>query len=285
MTQPPPGQPPYSPPPPGYGPPYYQQPPQQPYQIGAALSWAWKKFTEHWKVFVIGMVPMLVLMIAFYAAYVVFYLDLVLHGEDMSDAEARDAFIRIAVTVGIFLLLSIPVSVLQTNLSRVALVIADGRTPTIAMLYDTRRLGRVFLTFVTLGAATLVGMLLCFLPGLAFGFFASFTMLFVLDQDMRTIEAIKASFRLVRGHLGLALLSVLLIGVIAGTGSYALVLGLAGFDPPVAPPDAGLLLPRTPRRVRRPLTLNMRKARPEPGLSSFSAVTQRAEPAACRSSC
>jgi uncharacterized membrane protein len=242
MTEPPPGQPPYNPPPPGYGPlppgygppppgygppPHYQQPSTQPYEIGQALSWSWRKFTEHWKVFAIGMAPMIVLMLAFYVAYFVVYFDLVLHGEDMSDAEARDGFIRVGLTIGIFLLLSIPVSVLQANLSRVALVIADGGTPTVAMLYDTRRLGRVFVTLVTLGAATFVGFLLCFLPGLAFGFFASFTMLFVLDQDMRTIEAIKASFGLVRDHLGLALLSVLLIGVIAGLGSYALVFGLA----------------------------------------------------------
>ena len=191
------------------------------------LSWSWRKFTEHWKVFVLGMVPMIVLTIAFYVAYIVFYLDLVLNGEDMSDAEVGRVFIRIGIALGVFLLVSIPVSVLQANLQRIALAIADGTTPTFAMLYDTRRFGRVLVTLVTLGAATLVGIVLCFLPGLAFGFFASFTMLFVLDQDMRTIEAITASFRLVREHFGLALLSILLIGVIASLGSYAIVFGLA----------------------------------------------------------
>jgi len=191
------------------------------------LSWSWRKFTEHWKVLVLGMVPMLLLLIAFYVAYFVFYLDLMLHGDDMSDAEIRRVFVHIAIAIGVFFVLLIPASVLQANLQRVALAIADGTTPTFAMLYDTRRLGRILLTLLTLGAATLVGFLLCFLPGLAFGFFASFTMLFVLDQDLRTIEAIKASFRLVREHLGLALLSVLLIGVIGSLGSYALVVGIA----------------------------------------------------------
>ncbi|KAA1398226.1 hypothetical protein [Aeromicrobium ginsengisoli] len=223
MTEPPEGQPPYYPPPPGY----YTPPPRQPYEIGEMLSWSWRKFTEHWKVFVLGMVPMILLMIAFYVAYFVFYLDLMLNGEDMSDAEIRRVFIRIGIAIGVFFVLLIPVSLLQTNLQRVALAIADGTTPTFAMLYDTRGFGRLLVTFLTLGAATLVGMVLCFLPGLAFGFFASFTILFVLDQDMRTVEAIKASFRLVREHLGLALLSVLLIGVISGLGSYAIVVGLA----------------------------------------------------------
>jgi len=231
---PPPGYPPpgYGPPPPGYGPPppgYYYGPPPNPapYQIGSALNWGWHKFTQHWKVLVAGMLPMVVLTLVSYIAYFVFYFDLVLNGDGMSDAEARDYIVRIGITVGVVLLLAIPVSVLQANLQRVALAIADGATPTFAMLYDTRRIGRILVTLLTLNAATFVGILLCFLPGIAFGLFASFTMLFVLDQDLRTIEAIKASFRLVQEHFGLALLSVLVIGVISGLGSYAIVVGLA----------------------------------------------------------
>lgn len=73
-------------------PPPYYQPRPKPYDIGEALGWGWRKFLEHKTVFIVGMLPMLVVIIGFYTAYFVLYLDLFLNGDDMTDAEAGDLF-------------------------------------------------------------------------------------------------------------------------------------------------------------------------------------------------
>ncbi|MEV7396659.1 hypothetical protein [Aeromicrobium sp. NPDC092404] len=223
MTEPPQGPPRWSPP-----------PPSAPFQVGGALNWAFQKFGQHWQVLVVGMLPAVLVGIGFYAGYLALFLPVWLNGvegETTSNAAMLDLFQRIGLLYAGLLLLKIPLSVVHANLVRAALMIADGETPTMRMLVSTRRAGRIMLTSFVLLLCTLVGMVLCYLPGLAFSAFAFFTLPFLLDQDLKTWAAIKASFSLVRAHLGISLLTALVVVVITSVGSMACLVGLVASVP------------------------------------------------------
>lgn len=71
-----------------------------------------------------------------------------------------------------------------------------------------------------------LGLVMCYLPGLAFGLFATFTVYFVLERDQRPIEAIRSSFGVVKANFDNALVSVLLGGLVAGAGAIVCLVGL-----------------------------------------------------------
>ena len=50
---------------------------------------------------------------------------------------------------------------------------------------------------ILIAIATGIGTVLCYLPGLIVGFLTSYTLLFIVDQQMEAIDAIKASNKLV----------------------------------------------------------------------------------------
>jgi uncharacterized membrane protein len=82
------------------------------------------------------------------------------------------------------------------------------------------------LTSLIVSVVTWVGLLLCYLPGLAFGLFAAFTLYFVLDRQQGPIAAIKSSFALVKANFGHALVAVLLAGLVSSAGVLACGIGI-----------------------------------------------------------
>ena len=75
-------------------------------------------------------------------------------------------------------------------------------------------------------AATFVGTILCYLPGLVVGFFTSYSLYFVMDKGLAPIEAIKASVNLVKDNLGTTIVWYIVGGLVAGAGAIACGVGL-----------------------------------------------------------
>ena len=119
----------------------------------------------------------------------------------------------------------------------VCLDIADGKPVTIGSFFQPRNLGMALLAALLVGVISAVGSFLCFLPGLIFGFFAQFTVPFVIDRSLSAIKALTASFSTVASNIGPALLAWL-VGV-AATIVGALVCGVGLL---VAVPFAALIL-------------------------------------------
>ena len=71
--------------------------------------------------------------------------------------------------------------------------IADGKPVTIGTFFKPRNLGAVFVAALLVALGTLVGSMLCIVPGLIFGFLAQFTVQFVVDRSLSPVESIKAS--------------------------------------------------------------------------------------------
>jgi uncharacterized membrane protein len=249
MTEPPPGQPPYNPPPPGYGPPppgYHYPPPGQPpygpppgyygpprYEVGQAFSWAWAKFKANTSTMLAGGVLMLLATIAMYAVAIAVVFAVVPHPTlTFTDPDTGEIdgvgryFATLGVGYGTFFLLTVPLAVLSAGLIRTGLKIADGESPGVGSLFSYRNAPRIMLTSFIVSMTSLIGFVLCYVPGLAFGLFAGFTLYFVIDHRQGPIAAIKSSFALVKANFGNALVAMLLAGLVASAGAIACFFGL-----------------------------------------------------------
>jgi uncharacterized membrane protein len=241
MTEPPPGQPPSYPPPPGYGPPppgqppYYAPPPgyygPPRFEIGNAFTWAWAKFKANRATLLAGGVILFIGMIAVYAIAIGVVFAVVPHPtlsmiDPQTDEFDGGYFATMGVGYGALFALTIPLAVVSAGLIRVGLRIADGESPGIGSLFSYRDAPRIMLTTLIVSLTTLIGIILCYLPGLAFGLFAGFTLYFVLDQRQGPITAIKSSFALVKNNFGNALVAMLLAGLVASGGFIACFFGL-----------------------------------------------------------
>jgi uncharacterized membrane protein len=103
----------------------------------------------------------------------------------------------------------------------------------------------VVIASLIIAAATFVGTLLCYVPGLIVGFLAQFTLLFIVDKQMKAVDAIKASIKLVTDNLGNTILFYLLALVVLFVGAILCGVGLL-----VAAPVALIGLAYTYRRLQ-----------------------------------
>lgn len=212
--------------PPGY------QPPPPGLDVGKAFGWAWQKFRANTATLVLGALVQLVIIGGVYLAVIV-----VAHSvtggslflkTDPQTGEIHGLgsyFAMLGLTYGLIFLAAIPLSVLGAGYVRAGLRIADGESPTFGSIFTARDAPRIMLTSVMISLGTLVGLVLCYLPGLAFAIFATFTMYFVLDRGQKPVEALKSSFALVKANFGPVLGATLLGGLVAGAGVLVCVVG------------------------------------------------------------
>lgn len=252
MTEPPPGQPPYNPPPPGYGPPppgYYPPPGYGPpppgygpppgyygpprFEIGNAFSWAWAKFKDNTATLLTGGVILFVGMIVVYAIAILAVFAIVsdptLTMTSTGTGELDgigNYFATMGVGYAALFLLMIPYWLLFAGVIRTGLRIADGETPGIGSLFSYRYAPRILLLSLITTTGTIVGIVLCYLPGLAFGLFAGFSMYFLLDHGQGPIAALKSSFTLVKNNFGNALVATLLAGLVISGGAVVCLVGM-----------------------------------------------------------
>jgi len=224
------------PPPPGYQPPGYPPgypPPRPPgLDIGKAFSWAWQKFRANTATLMLGAFVILVIGIAVYVgalviAHSVTGGSMFLHSDPDTGlpTDFGSYLANLGVVYAILFVASVPLSVLTAGYSRAGLRIADGEKPTFGSIFSLRDAPRIMLTSVTLSLGILVGLVLCYLPGLALGLFSSFTLLFVLDHGQKPVDAIKSSFALVKTNFGPALGVTLLAGLVGGAGVLVCLVG------------------------------------------------------------
>jgi uncharacterized membrane protein len=133
--------------------------------------------------------------------------------------------------------------------------IADGRPVTIGSFFKPRNFGNVVLAGALLAVISAVLNSLSLLPGFLFGllslvlifafaFFTLFTIAFATDRALAPIDAVKASYAVVKANVGPTLLSLLVQGLILVAGCVACGIGLI-----VAGPVALLVQAYTYRRL------------------------------------
>ncbi|MGV0718808.1 hypothetical protein ABQE93_25735 [Mycolicibacterium sp. XJ662] len=236
------GAPGYPPPPQqgGYPPPGYP-PPGGPgfggapaYSIGDAFSWAWNRFTNN-------AVPFLVATLVW--GLVVVVLQWIINalggafndGDTTSYATDDGGFALsyslnspgavIVSIIGWIVLLIVGATVQSAYVGGV-LDIANGQPVSIGSFFRPRNIGNVVIAGLIVGILTSIGLFLCVIPGLIVAIFTMFTIVALLDRDLAPIDAIKTSFNVVKENFGAALLTWLVMLVIAIVGALLCGVGL-----------------------------------------------------------
>ncbi len=117
------------------------------------------------------------------------------------------------------LVISLITQALGAGLIKNALNIVDGKPASIGEIGTWATNGQVLLAALIIAVATFIGTLLCYIPGLIVAFLLNWTMFFVVDQNMKAMDAVRASVSFVTSHLGDTIVFWLLgvVTIIVGT--------------------------------------------------------------------
>ena len=129
---------------------------------------------------------------------------------------------------------SVMISALGAGLIKSALNVVDGKEVNVGDIFGYATRSNVLGTALIVGAATFVGTLLCFVPGIIVGFLTAFAMFFVVDKDMAPMDAIKASISFMTSRLGDTILFYVLAIVTIIVGLIACLIGVVVAAPVVA---------------------------------------------------
>lgn len=234
---PPPPPPPPPPPAGGYGapPPAYGAPPPgtSGWDVGAALSYGWNKFQANVGQIIVAALALLV------AMGILGGIGFGILAASTSDYECRfqddgdyvcdggTSFIVGIILYGLIVaLILIAAQVIGAGLIRASLDVTEGKPFLTSTVFKFDKIGSVIVTSLIIAAATFVGTILCYLPGLIVGFFTSYSLYFVMDKGLAPVDAIKASVNLVKDNLGTALIWYIVGGLVAGAGAIACGVGL-----------------------------------------------------------
>ncbi len=223
---------------PGYG-------AQQQFNIGEAFSWAWNKFTNN--------AVALILATLIYGAIVgvvygiTYGLAFALAPDSMSTySSSGDGFDYSASTsfgVGSFIVMALGIIVLFLVVAAIqsaylggVLDIANGQQVTLGSFFRPRSVGNVILATLIIGILTSIGYVLCVIPGLAVAILTFFAIIALIDRNLSAIDAIKASYEVVKANFVQVLLVYLSAAAIGAVGVLVCFVGLL-----VALPVATLL--------------------------------------------
>lgn len=217
---------------PAYGTPPTPPPASPEFDFGKAFGWGWQKFRANTSTLLLATLLPLIAVVVMYVAAVVMVFAVVDHPTlTLTDSETGDLthvgsyFATLGVAELTIFVLAIPLSVLGAGLIRVGLLIADGGSPGLGEMFRIPKPWRVMLTSTMISVGTVVGLLLCYLPGIAFGLLSTFAIIFVIDRGEKPIEALKSSFTLVKSNFGSVVLASILGGVFAGVGILVCIVG------------------------------------------------------------
>lgn len=227
----------YEPPPDSPAPP----PSTPPYNIGDALSYGWKKFQEN---VVQILIAIAVLIVVFAVAGLIAFGFIALL---TSDAECHvssagqlacddgSGFVWRTIVYAIaFGFLYVVGQIVGAGIIRGVLGITEGRRFEAAEIFRIEQLGSVVVASLLVGIATSIGYALCYLPGVAIAFLTSYTLFFVIDQNLSPVDAIRASFDLTTKNFANTVLWYIVGALVAFAGVIACGVGLLITIPLVA---------------------------------------------------
>lgn len=221
--------------PPAGGPAYQAVPPGQgPYSLGDAISYGWNKFSANMGQFI------LVALVALGVGAVIYFLSSLIFGGltsvsiDPYTGELRGGGVLMYVGIAIMGLLTMAGFLIASmGMTRASLDATQGRPVSIQSAFRTEDLTGFLTTQLLVALIVMVGSVLCYLPGLVAAVFLQFAGMFALDKKLGAVDAIKASFELVKANLGNAILLAIVAGLIASIGSAVCGVG-ALFTMPIA---------------------------------------------------
>jgi uncharacterized membrane protein len=222
------------PPQPGYGVPPAGRPAPQ-FNVGEAFSWSWNKFTSNAAALVVPVLVygLVLAVLGFLTGFLptalgqqssTSYTDVYGQTTGSTSVTLGPASISVLV-IGPILMFVVGVF-MRAGLLSGCLDIADGKPVTIGSFFKPRNLGKAILAALLVAIGTWIGLILCIIPGIVFGFLAMFTIAFVVDRSLSPVESIKASIATVRSNVGGTLLSWLVQIAAILIGEFLCLVGL-----------------------------------------------------------
>src|SRR5262245_13802971 len=194
------------------------QPAAAPYSPTDAFGFGWNRFKASPSTLLI---PMIVAWVGLVVVTVLVEVLLVVPLPD--DASSSTRLLVTAVAATIILLVF---QFLAAGLYRGALRVADGDDFALNQLFEGWDKTQVAIAAILVAVATGIGVRLYYIPGLIVGFLAQFTLLFIVDQQLKAVDAIKASVKLAVDNLGNTILFYLLALVVTFVGACLCGVGL-----------------------------------------------------------
>jgi len=222
------GNPPPPPPPPGppggYGgfggpsaPPPGGYPAPQQYDVMVAVNYGWAKFQAYAGQMILAALAIFAGALVIGAVGVVAIL---LPADDGLTVGSVIALVALYVAFFIY------AQVVGAGLIREALGVTEGRPFSTAGVFRFDHFGKVLATSLLVGLGTLIGTILCILPGIVFGFMSMYALYFVIERGMGPVDAIGASIDLVKNNLSPTIIWYLIAMVIVFVGELACFVGL-----------------------------------------------------------
>jgi uncharacterized membrane protein len=236
----------YPPPPTGYGqppgyPPGYPAPAGSGYSVGAAFSWAFNKFSKN-------AVPLIVasLVYGLIVLAVQFLTSVISEAVSPADVSSYSdsngfAFSYSVTSVGGavvaiigWLISAIVSAAIQSAYIGGIIDIANGQQVSIGNFFRPRLIGPVVIAGVLVYVITLVGFVLCIIPGFIASIMLMFTTVALIDRNLGAVEAIKTSFEVTKANFGSAFLTWLVVIACVVVGVLLCGIGLLVAIPVVA---------------------------------------------------
>ena len=209
----------------------------QPAEGAAAIKYGWEKFKENWSDIVVA------LLIGFAVIVVLGIVGYLIQSSMTSVDECKvninngvfrtsgcgdsPGFFTSLLAAGLFqFLIFLGSSVLQLFVIRATLMIVRGQKLEASAVMSTENLGAYMIGAIIVGILTFVGFILCILPGIAVAFLTVFWGYFVVDKNMSPIDAITASYNLVKDNAGAVFVFLLLSWVTIVIGAIVCGVGL-----------------------------------------------------------
>lgn len=206
--------------------------------MGNAIGYGWKKFTEN-----VG--PILIAMLIFMLIGGLLYLLQWLVTPDPTVVTQTSNGVTYTTATGGSLLGSIVSFIfgiiifvwqylVEAAIARGGLTLTEGRPLVLSELLSFQKLGKIIVAGIILSILTVIGLILCIIPGLLVIIFGSFFIYFILDQDAGIWDSITMSFSFVKEHFGEVLLLLILCFLITLAGALLCGIGLFVAIPVVA---------------------------------------------------
>lgn len=220
------------PPPPGGG---YGAPPTGPsgdWSVGNALNYGWAKFQANMSQIIIAGV-ILVVGIAILEVLGIIIRNILVspaecHFNDNGNLVCSDGtgfFVSLLASAIMGFLFFLVAQIIGAGIIRGSLDITEGRPFTTATVFKTDKIGPVVITSLITTVIVSVGFLLCYLPGIVAAFFLQFSLYFLMDKDLAPMDAIKASFNLVKDNIGNVIIWYIVGGLVALVGFVLCLVG------------------------------------------------------------
>lgn len=186
--------------------------------VGAAPSWALKKFQEDLGTWLLlSVIPLLVL----------FVVTGVINFSAGLATSNNTSFILALLVNAITTIIGFALFGLAARgLIRAALGATRGEKPSMEHLTDMSDIGPYFALSAILGLAVGIGTFFCYIPGILIAVVTGFSYTVQLDQKLDPVSSIKKGVELVQANPGPALLGLFLAGLIGQVGLLLCCIGV-----------------------------------------------------------